>query len=189
MKYECDAVAKFHLACDVPVRDEPNKPVIQDAEIRLRLRLVNEEVRETLVALANGDVVELADGLMDTMVVTAGTCVQLGARPSVDHAVSAAIALMQGAHQTFTSAVQAGNWEEIRVGAECVHLACLGICAMFGIPYRAVFDAVHESNMAKVGPDGKVVKDAGGKILKPTQWPDPQPWEPPTEKIRALLGR
>lgn len=29
------------------------------------------------------------------------------------------------------------------------------------------FDLVHKNNMTKVGPDGKVIRDADGKILKP----------------------
>lgn len=189
MQYEINAVDAFHAACDVPVRAEPNSPTVQDTEVRLRLRLINEEVAETLQALAAGDQVRVADGLGDTMYVTAGTCSQLGARPSVDHAVSAAISILQGAHQVLTKAVQAQNWDEIRVGAECMHISCLGVAAMFGIPYRQVFDLIHTANMDKRGPDGKVIKDAGGKVLKPTQWPEPQPWEPPDERIRALLGR
>lgn len=190
MKYECKAVADFHRACDVPVREEVNKPAIRDEEIRLRLRLCNEEPRELMQALVAGDLVEVADGIADTMVVTAGTCVQLGVYPQAEHAAAAAISLVQGAHEVLTKAIAATNFDDLAQSAEIMHIVCMGVAAVFGVPYRSVFDVVHESNMAKVDPStGKVVKDKGGKVLKPTQWPQPKHWEPPTERIRALLAR
>lgn len=190
MREECKAVREFHLACDVPARDAPNVPTITDAETRLRLRLCNEEPRELMQALVAGDLVEVADGIADTIYVTAGTCVQFGVLPEAGHAVSAAIFLVQAAHEALTKAIRVNNFEELPAAAECMHLVCLGIASAFGIPYRSVFEAVHASNMEKVDPNtGKCLKDAGGKVLKPTQWPDPQPWTPPTERIRALLGK
>lgn len=36
-----------------------------------------------------------------------------------------------------------------------------------------VFDAVHESNMSKLGPDGKPVKRADGKVLKGPNYKEP----------------
>jgi predicted HAD superfamily Cof-like phosphohydrolase len=34
--------------------------------------------------------------------------------------------------------------------------------------FLEAFSRVHENNMTKVGPDGKVLRDASGKILKPS---------------------
>lgn len=50
-----------------------------------------------------------------------------------------------------------------------------------GIPVDAAFDVVHATNMAKVGPDGKVTRRDDGKVLKPAGW------QPPTEGLRALV--
>ncbi len=36
-----------------------------------------------------------------------------------------------------------------------------------------VFDAVHESNMSKLGADGKVIKRADGKVLKGPNYKEP----------------
>lgn len=51
-----------------------------------------------------------------------------------------------------------------------------------GVPQDAVFEVVHGTNMAKLGPDGRVLRrPSDGKVCKP------EGWEPPTERIRALL--
>jgi predicted HAD superfamily Cof-like phosphohydrolase len=42
-----------------------------------------------------------------------------------------------------------------------------------GIDADAVFAEVHRSNMSKVGADGKVLKRADGKILKPDTYSPP----------------
>jgi NTP pyrophosphatase (non-canonical NTP hydrolase) len=41
-----------------------------------------------------------------------------------------------------------------------------GTAAAFGIPIDTVFAEVHRSNMSKLGPDGKPVKRADGKVTK-----------------------
>lgn len=53
-----------------------------------------------------------------------------------------------------------------------------GTAVAYGIPIDEVFDAVHQSNMAKLGGG----KDADGKSLKPPGW------RPPTEDIERILA-
>lgn len=48
-----------------------------------------------------------------------------------------------------------------------------GTAVAYGIPMDAVFDEVHRSNMAKLGPDGKVIRRDDGKVLKPQGWTKP----------------
>jgi predicted HAD superfamily Cof-like phosphohydrolase len=43
----------------------------------------------------------------------------------------------------------------------------------FGIDGEPIADAIHASNMAKVGPDGWIVRRADGKVLKPEGWKPP----------------
>jgi predicted HAD superfamily Cof-like phosphohydrolase len=43
----------------------------------------------------------------------------------------------------------------------------------FGSVKEAAFEIVHASNMAKLGPDGKPILRADGKILKPEGWQPP----------------
>lgn len=42
----------------------------------------------------------------------------------------------------------------------------LGTAVTFGLPIEQVFDAVHKSNMSKLGDDGKPVYREDGKVLK-----------------------
>lgn len=48
-----------------------------------------------------------------------------------------------------------------------------GTAVAYGIPMDAVFDEVHRSNMAKLGPDGKIIRREDGKVLKPEGWTKP----------------
>lgn len=56
-----------------------------------------------------------------------------------------------------------------------------GSALTLGVPLDDAFDVVHETNMAKMGPDGRPIRDGGGKVIKPAGW------QPPTERLRALL--
>lgn len=55
--------------------------------------------------------------------------------------------------------------------ADIIYIVC-GTAVSYGIPLDKVFDAVHASNMAKLV-DGKPVRRADGKILKPEGWAPP----------------
>ena len=41
-----------------------------------------------------------------------------------------------------------------------------GLSVSFGIPIEQAFDLTHESNMSKLGPDGKPIYREDGKIMK-----------------------
>lgn len=45
-----------------------------------------------------------------------------------------------------------------------------GMGHVYGIDLDKCFQCVHESNMAKLGPDGKPIVRADGKIMKPDGW-------------------
>lgn len=49
----------------------------------------------------------------------------------------------------------------------------IGAALEFGIDLAAVWKEVQDSNMRKVEPDGKVVKRADGKVIKPLDWKGP----------------
>lgn len=74
-------VLDFHLKFGAAVGTTPRVP--DRSTIALRAALLNEEVRETLAALAAGDLPELADGIVDTVYVALGLLVSYGidARP------------------------------------------------------------------------------------------------------------
>lgn len=49
----------------------------------------------------------------------------------------------------------------------------VGTALEFGIPLGRVWAVVHRANMAKLGPDGKALKRADGKVIKPDGWLPP----------------
>ena len=74
-----DQVAEFHHKFDVPARGSPGWPGWSQAW--LRQRLIDEEVNELHDAIANGDIVEVADALGDILYVTLGACLVFGIDP------------------------------------------------------------------------------------------------------------
>ena len=57
-------------------------------------------------------------------------------------------------------------------GADLLYVT-YGTADVFGIPIDACFDAVHRSNMAKLDENGRPIKRADGKFLKPPGWTPP----------------
>ena len=51
---------------------------------------------------------------------------------------------------------------------------CYWTAARFDIDLDEAFQRVHQSNMSKVGPDGKVAKASNGKVLKPEGYHKPK---------------
>lgn len=49
----------------------------------------------------------------------------------------------------------------------------LGLCNTVGIPFEKVWEEVKSSNMSKVSENGKILKRADGKILKPDTYFQP----------------
>lgn len=76
MKNLLNDVAAFHKACDVPVLETPTIPPI--ARQKLRLDLISEEYRETINALVNNNIEQIADGIADLIYVLVGTALEYG---------------------------------------------------------------------------------------------------------------
>ena len=58
---------------------------------------------------------------------------------------------------------------------------CASEMTKFGLPVSEVLDIIMDSNMSKLGPDGKPIHDARGKVLKGPDYWKPEP------KIQKLL--
>jgi predicted HAD superfamily Cof-like phosphohydrolase len=107
---------EFHKGFGCVIQEQPH---LTDTETALlRSRLMISEVAETVEAISKKDLVEILDGLIDTLYVVVGTAVSYG----------------------------------------------------FGDILNEAFMEVHKNNMSKLGPDGKPLKDASGKIIKPTNY-------------------
>lgn len=76
MKNIIQDVRAFHEAFGIPIVDKPAIP--SDGRCQLRIDLIKEEVKETISAIENNDLVEIADGLADIIYVTVGAALEFG---------------------------------------------------------------------------------------------------------------
>lgn len=83
-------------------------------------------------------------------------------------------------HELF-DAIDTNDLVEVADGLADLLYVVFGTAISFGIPIDQIFEVVHKSNMAKLGPDGKPITDKGGKSMKPAGWVGP------TEEIRRIL--
>jgi len=83
--------------------------------------------------------------------------------------------------QELRDAVAVGDVVEIADALADIAYIVAGTAVVHGIDLDAVIREVHRSNMAKLGPDGRPILRADGKVLKP------EGWEPPRihETLRA----
>lgn len=67
------------------------------------------------------------------------------------------------------------GWDKKKLAKELADLLYVvyGTAATYGIPIDEVFNRVHESNMSKLGADGKPVYRDDGKILKGPNYKEP----------------
>jgi predicted HAD superfamily Cof-like phosphohydrolase len=69
-------VRRFHEKFGQPVADSPT--LANASREALRIKLMDEELRETAHAMISSDMVEIADGLADLLYVTIGTALEYG---------------------------------------------------------------------------------------------------------------
>ena len=81
--------------------------------------------------------------------------------------------LIQEEYDELIEALDEQDLAHIAKEAADVIVVVLGTMAEYGIPFDEVWDAVHKSNMAKVGEDGMVACREDGKVLKPDGWEPP----------------
>ncbi len=131
------------------MRKTPGVP--DDETVRYRLRLIAEEFFEMLEACGVTFAVEL----------DLGESIKSVVRDEINH---------WGKHNYRTESVglpafidALGDLDYVIEGARLA----------FGVDGAPIADAIHESNMFKVGPDGKVIKNELGKVIKPVGWTPP----------------
>lgn len=70
------SVAEFHKTFQHPILDEPTIP--SESRCELRVALIAEELKELEEAIANKDMVEIADALCDIQYVLSGAVLEFG---------------------------------------------------------------------------------------------------------------
>ena len=109
-------IVDFHS--EVMLDDFPTNPYIPNIKRQtLRETLIKEEVGETLAALASNDLVELADGICDSIVVLLGTAVTYGIdiRPVWDEVHRTNMAKADGALSSVGKRLKPKGWESPKV--------------------------------------------------------------------------
>lgn len=76
-------VTEFHKTFGLPISNSPTT-VISAKEQRLRTNLLFEEVNETQTAMHNNDIIEIADGIVDSLYVIIGTAITYGLADKLD---------------------------------------------------------------------------------------------------------
>lgn len=186
-----DSVAEFRRACDVPRLYEAPR-MEQLAIVALRASLIQEEADEWHEALAahtqdptDLTLRHLSRELADVLYVTAGTADILGVNLVDPQPASLPVRLFEA---VFSNEASRLIWELTNLGrmiyarepehdindavealaSDCQRLAdnCFSTALLYDVPLRAVFDAVHASNMSKVNGTEPCNRRADGKVLK-----------------------
>ena len=143
-----EKVGEFHRAFNVPFYDELNDPIENPSVdlIRLRLKLITEELRELCESVLT---VDAMDGTGET--------VSIG---RIFDSLDAAIDNLTQSDINFNAVEAADALGDIRYVVD-------GAAHTFNIHLDAVVDEIHESNMSKLDPStGKPLYREDGKILK-----------------------
>ena len=104
-------IIDFHKVMGHYIGEKPSLP--PDAVRSLRRRLIKEEVQETLNAIFSDDLVELADGIADSIVVLLGTAVSYGIdlRPVWDEVHKTNMAKLGGGTDSFGKSLKPKGWK------------------------------------------------------------------------------
>lgn len=92
--------------------------------------------------------------------------------PGVDRKTLRARLVTEEYHE-FIDALQRNDLVELADAIGDMIYVLQGTALEYGIDMKPVWDAIQASNMAKLGEDGKPIRDAGGKVLKPAGWTPP----------------
>lgn len=156
MGTECyDAVKEFCIKFGQPVFKNDVTKAIRD----LRIRLLLEELGETVVAWQEKDKIGLADGLADLLYVTTGAAVSCldskvndpwsFVEPNIRHKPTPVVELAMVV-TNLCNAIHIGHTSQVLcIQVEIVMETIYRVAVRHGIPLRDCFIEVHKSNMTK----------------------------------------
>jgi predicted HAD superfamily Cof-like phosphohydrolase len=192
MKYIFDKVKEFNEAFGIDIKAQSKE---------LRYDLFKEEADEYLNALND---VDRADAIADMLYIWAGTVLKHGLENefttydlSIDISCHEAWTIYK-IHNFLTAENQSYLLfdDKENIFQELDELYCTIAVAIYMLNLQdkiiAIFDAVHESNMAKLGPDGKPIINGQNGVLYPgkplNKVMKPEGWKDPKEKIFKILS-
>nr|WP_296763994.1 hypothetical protein [Rhodococcus sp. (in: high G+C Gram-positive bacteria)] len=183
-------VEEFSLAFGQLISDMPTFP--SEELQKARVGFITEEYEEFNEAMAGDDLKEVADALVDIPYFALGTALAYGivlpggrdyfdwtliGTPKLYEAGNMREAVtnaMNSAYDGYIAAeLDGSDLQWIAAALQKLINTCLDIAHIYNIPFPAIWDEVHQSNLAKMV-DGKVIRDPDtGKVLKPAGWTPP----------------
>lgn len=108
-------IVEFHKTFDHHIGEKPEAPPYRTQD--LRMRLIEEEMTETIDAINDGDLEEIADGIADSIVVLLGTAISYGIdiRPIWDEVHRSNMAKVGGGKNEFGKSLKPENWKAPRI--------------------------------------------------------------------------
>lgn len=148
-------------------------PNVRLPEAPLRVELVREELEELQTAVENLDIIEIADALGDIQYVAHGAALVFGLETLVNSTTPSAVILIGGVRKN-EEAIQDLRWGILynspRSTAKVLRDILKGVdqlANLYDIDLDSVVDAIHRSNMSKLGEDGlPIYRLTDRKVLK-----------------------
>lgn len=167
-------------------------PTVRVPEAALRFELIREEFEELVEAFVKCDIVEIADALGDIVYVVVGAAQVFGIERQVQNVYFAddtnyGKELLTTEYQERTLkylrvAILNRDVESVTDILAFILKAADSAAEFYGIPLGAVVDAIHKSNMSKLGENGEVIRrESDNKVLKGPNYVTP------TADIVAIL--
>lgn len=184
-------VLEFHETYSCEIGDKSNPKL---SSIELRFNLIEEEFMELIRAFITNDYVEVADALGDLVYVAEGAKITFGLvegnidRGLVDFyannvSIEENVTFLSYAVAYLSNALEDNYMIEVETFLNLIVVKCFTIAKQLNIPLDEVIEIIHESNMSKLGEDGKpIYREEDNKVLKGPNY------FAPTEKIKELLG-
>lgn len=186
-KFELEGI----LGTEIKTSDE-SREVLK--ALVLRHGLLSEELGETLKDFAGGNKEKVLDGIVDMMYITGGTLALLGTntdyylksddspvvKPETPESVFSIFGVIQGVAgclvggRAFVGSRILIQREELAIQ---LYKTLVGLIITahdhLGVDIEKAFDEVHNSNMTKLGEDGKPIYNESGKIMKGPNFKEP----------------
>lgn len=191
-------VLEFHTIFGAAVGETPSVNV---PEKQFRYDLIAEEMEELWDALQDDNYVEIADALGDIIYVTYGAGVTFGL--DLENTVAKGRELAQsldmfGKGKTgiltqtgqeiilarLREALESKNPRLVEATLASIIISVEYSARILGIPLVDIVDAIHNSNLSKLGEDGKPIFIEYNGALKVGKGPN---YKPPTDDIKRIL--
>lgn len=150
-----------------------NEPCVRLPEAPLRVELIREELEELQTAVDNLDIIEIADALGDIQYVAHGAALVFGleelvreATPSSERRVGSPTK-DEGIMHDLRWGILYNSPRNVAKALADILNGVERLADLYDLDLPAVVDAIHKSNMSKLGEDGQpIYRPTDQKVLK-----------------------